>query len=679
MSRAFVRILLLAALAFALVTLSGCGGAYNSSKGGPVSVQLTQPPSPFLMPGSTTGLVATVANDTSNKGVAWTCSTPGGGSCGSFSPSTTGYQIDTVYTAPTSGPAGAITMPVTVTATSLADGSKSASTTINVYVATPALLSGQYGFVLEGFASFGLVGSVTLDGNGNITGGEGDGSANSFYTTVPTITGNYTVDPTGHGSITFNLTNTSCCGTFTQTHSLTVTSTSHAVISEIDQFNGLTIGGIGSLDLQTAGPTFSPSQVSGGYSFTLTGFSSAAVKASGGTGLNGSWAGIFTADGINAISGGILDVNYAGGAPAFTSTPFTGSFTAPDTFGRGTLTFLGANAGNNATYAYYIVTPEVLRLTVGDQTTANYAGNTGSAFGQGAVGTTDAALSGGYVFSDLGFDIPGSAMGAAGQFTADGNGNITTGLMDLNDSGNSGALMTGVPFSGTYSISGSPRGTIVGPGGQTYNIYLTDPGLNLLDPNNSSGTGGVLLLETDASFGAIGLAIPQTNASSATLQGPYAILLSDQNGPPNSDGGFTASIGAPSNSGPGTFSGEGDFQTQNTVNPVTGPVTGTFVADATNPGHFAGTIITTPGFPNDTPVGKSGPVAGAEKVSFYLANNSQGFIVETDTVAPVTGILEAQDPPRNAAAAVAHAELAQQSGPQAIKRVKGPQAPATKQ
>ncbi len=78
---------------------------------------------------------------------------------------------------------------------------------------------------------------------------------------------------------------------------------SHLVISEADQFNGLTIGGVGSMDLQTAGPNFTAAQVSGGYSFTLTGFSAAAVKAAGGTGLNGSWGGIFTADGVGAITG----------------------------------------------------------------------------------------------------------------------------------------------------------------------------------------------------------------------------------------------------------------------------------------------------------------------------------------------------------------------------------------
>ena len=85
--------------------------------------------------------------------------------------------------------------------------------------------------------------------------------------------------------------------------------------------------------------------------------------------------------------------------------------------------------------------------------------------------------------------------------------------MDLNDSGNSGTLDLGVSWAAsTYSVSGSPRGTITGPTGQTYNVYLTDPNLNLLDPNNSSGGGGALLLETDSTFSAIGTLVPQPDS-----------------------------------------------------------------------------------------------------------------------------------------------------------------------
>ena len=234
------------------------------------------------------------------------------------------------------------------------------------------------------------------------------------------------------------------------------------------------------------------------------------------------------------------------------------------------------------------------------------------------MGTTNAALTGSFVFGDLGFDVPGNGIGSAGEFTTDGNGNITAGIMDLNDSGNSGTLDLGLSWaSSSYSISGSARGTVTGPSGQTYNVYLTDPNLNLLDPNNTSGGGGALILETDSTFSAIGMLVPQPAPSSATLQGPYAILLSDQNNPAHSDGGFV-----------------GDFV-------VVGPLAGTFAADASHPGRFTGSITTTPAFPNGA---LGGTTPGTEQVSYYLASGSQGFVVETDSSAPVTGLVEVQDP-----------------------------------
>ncbi|MGD1080563.1 MAG: hypothetical protein ABR881_19770 [Candidatus Sulfotelmatobacter sp.] len=637
------RFPLLCLVILALAILSACGSGYDSPPGtttGTLTVQMAQAPPPAIAAGGTAGIVATVLYDKKNGGVSWSC-TPVG-TCGTFSPATTGYQIATLYTAPTSGPAGALNIPVTITATSVTDSTQTASATTTVQVATPALLQGQYAFVLEGYASFGMVGSITLDGNGNVVSGEGDASANGFYSTIPSITGTYTLDPTGHGTLALSLNNTGCCGTLAQTHAITCASTkagvcSHLLISEADQFNGLTIGGVGSMDLQTAGPNFSAAQVSGGYSFTLIGFSAAAVKAAGGTGLNGSWGGIFTADGAATITDGIFDTNTSGGAPSYSSIPFTGTFTPPDANGRGTLT-LSTNGGTS--YAYYIVTPEVLRLT--SMTNLGYAGNTGSAYGQGTVGTTNAALTGSYVFGDLGFDVPGNAMGAAGQFKANGNGGITAGIMDLNDSGNSGTLDLGLSWAASaYSISGSPRGTITGPSGQTYNVYLTDPGLNLLDPNNSSGGGGALLLETDSTFSAIGTLVPQPTPSSAALQGPYALLLSDQNSPANSDGGFVGDFVV--SPGAGTFAGEGAFQGQgtNSATLIVGPVAGTFTADSNNPGRFTGTVTTTPAFPN----GKlAGTTPGTEMVSYYLASGSQGFVVETDTAAPVTGLVEVQDP-----------------------------------
>jgi hypothetical protein len=635
------RILALSALTATLVALCACGNGIDKlpgtgSSGGALSVQFAQAPPASLNAGQSVGIVANVVNDTKNGGVTWSCAPAG--ACGSFNPSTTGYSITTLYTAPMNlnGPITPnLGHSVTITATSVSDSTQSATVTItNIYQ--------QYAFSLESYGAWGMVGSVVLDGNGNILSGEADVSTNLFYNFVPSITGTYALDSSGHGYISMTLNNTPCCGTFQQTLGMTAVSNSHLIIAEEDQFNGFTVGGIGSMDLQSAGPGFSAAQLTGGYSFTLTGYD-------GAQSFNGSWGGVFSADGVGTISGGMFDTSLGSG---LVSVPFTGTFTAPDASGRGSLIFQGVNCPpppattcNPAAYAYYLVTPEVLRLTTENLDSASppivstsFAGNSGTAFGQGSVATTNAALSGSFIFRDFGFTSTangGEQGAAAGQFTTDGNGNFTAGIMDLNAFGTVSTLSLA---GATYNIAGSPRGTIKGPSGQTYNVYLTDPNLNLLDPNNTAGTGGALLLETDAA-NMIGIVIPQTDAT-AVPSGSYGIFLSDQASPPDSDGGFTGQFTV-STMNAGTFSGEGDFQGtgQSNATPIVGPLSGTFSADSANPGRFTSSITTAPAFPTAA-VGDTTP--GTENVSIYMANGSQGFIVETDSIAPVFGGVEAQ-------------------------------------
>jgi hypothetical protein len=681
----------------------GAGGS-TAVDGGKLTVQLTQGPPATMQSGQQSGLFATVFNDKNNAGVTWSC-TPAN-ACGSFTPGTTGYLIDTLYIAPA---LPVINETVQITATSVADSTQSASASLLVY-AGETLLNGQYAIVLfPGNGSFGMVASVALDGNGNVTAGEADGSANGFYWSAPSITGTYTLDAAGHGDISLSLTDTTCCGTLQQTHGITATSNSHLVIAEEDNFNGLTIGAVGSMDLQTAGPAFSGSQVSGGYSFTLAGYSHAA-------GENASWGGIFTADGTATtgtpgnVTGGIFDENVGnnGGGSGYNSAlatpsaglPFTGTYTAPDASGRGIITLssspdtpgpCGASPLPACTqYVYYLVTPEVLQLT--SMTNVGNAGNTGSAFGQGSLATaandTNAALSGGFVFSYYGFgdnNNGGDSGAAAGQFATDGSGTVTGGIMDLNVA-NGGSptpsiATTGISLTGsTYSFAGSPRGTFTDPSGQVYNVYLTDPNLNLLDPNNTSGGGGALLLEANnpsAPYGnAIGVLLPQADAATAALAGSYAVMLSNQSnlgGCCNYDGGLTGDLTV-STTAPGTFSGEGDFQGSgaNNATLTTGPLTGTFTADATNPGHFTGTIVTAPAFPLE--IGATTP--GTENVDFFLANGSQGFVIETDTIAPVFGVVEAQGTITGAAAVATRHPRAQQqqrSHPKNLLQITGEQ------
>src|SRR2546429_692400 len=112
----------------ALPILAGC--AANSTPAPaptPVSVLVT-PSSTTVAPGTSTQVTASVTGDSAGKGVSWTvtCSTQ---QCGSVSPASTPSGVPTTYTAP-SPPSTSLT--VTITAASVADGSKAASAVITV-------------------------------------------------------------------------------------------------------------------------------------------------------------------------------------------------------------------------------------------------------------------------------------------------------------------------------------------------------------------------------------------------------------------------------------------------------------------------------------------------------------------------------------------------------------------
>src|SRR5580658_3210494 len=312
------RILVAALITVALATLSACSGIDKlpGVSAGALTVQIVQAPPAAVAAGGTANLAANVLNDKANAGVTWSCAPTS--ACGSFNPTTTGYQVTTVYTAPVAPANGPITpnlaYPITITATSVTDSSQSASVTINAAQKYAISLPQGGWFWCNVCASYGLAGSITLDGLGNILGGEVDWDASGgqgTLTVLPT-TGTYSLDATGHGTLSISLE-----GDF-ETHGITATSNSHLVIAEEDQFNGYTVGNVGSMDLQTA------LQPGPGFSFTLSGYR-------GLVSWNGSWGGIFTADGTATattpgnITGGIFDENLGnnGGGTGYNSEAAT--------------------------------------------------------------------------------------------------------------------------------------------------------------------------------------------------------------------------------------------------------------------------------------------------------------------------------------------------------------------
>ena len=618
-----ILLLVAVVLVVAVVALSGCGVVAQQS-GSPIMVTITTPPPSSIPAGGTASVAATVSNDTAGAGVSWSC-TPSS-ACGSFNPVSTMSGASTMYTAPSAAPAGG---QVAIIATSMTDSGKKANTSVMITGSSSnASLKGKYALLLT--AATGnqgtsvIAASITADGNGLITGGVEELTAPGFYDLVDVITdGTYSIDASGHGTMLIHTANKE-----TLKFSFVLTSASHALMVEVDGDPAS-----GTLDLQQpAGASFTAAQVSGNYSFAMDGIdNSGAFK-------HMSLAGSFAADGIGALTSGTLDINNGG---AFSTASFTGTFTAPDANGRGTMHL---NTGKS--FVYYIISPKVLRILEGDN--LSFVG--GSAYAQGSAGSTVAALSGKFVYQHHGWSSPGRTV-TAGQFSADGTGRITPGVSDANFGGSPTIVNMGKAVTGMYLISGSPSGTLTlsdAAGTSTFNLYLVDPALNILDPGNPTGGGGALLLHTDASIIGTGILIPQVVSGSPTFSQNHVLNLVNSVDTANmATVNEVHLVGRLASDGAANFTGTADYgqNSSNTQIVVQGnTLSGTFAADSVNAGHFTGsfTLGTDPAiavFPFIA------PAVSMFQVSYYQASASQALVIQTATSADAWGYLLKQQLP----------------------------------
>ena len=279
-------------------------------------------------------------------------------------------------------------------------------------------------------------------------------------------------------------------------------------------------------------------------------------------------------------------------------------------------------------FAYYIVNAKAIRLLEAD--TLFLTG--GSAFTQGTGSLTVANLAGNSVLAEAGATTQGSqSLGLAGEVTVDNNGNGSAGFMDVNEGGSvANGSITGSTFSGfsaargMLTLGGSVASTV-----QNFQVYLVDPGVNILDPNSSSGGGGALLLDIDGQAIGTGEVVPQ--ASSPQFNGNYglniqAFTTSNPNSnpqPPCVECDLVAQVSATGSS----LTGTGDLN--NNLNLVAAQaITGSLTADGSNPGRLTGSIT----------IG----TFGTFNVTYYQASNSQLVLVETDNGQVGTGVVIAQ-------------------------------------
>jgi len=593
----------------------------------PISVSISPAPPSTIQPGEHVVIGATVSNDTSDAGVKWSC-TPSA-TCGSFSLVSTPSGVSTTYTAPVSAPAGNT---IAIIATSIADSSKSDRvTTAFTGTASSATLNGQYAFFVTSptgnRGSTSLAGSVRLQGDGSIDGGVVDiispavldlqDQILSTSSNSPPGTSSYGVDANGRGNMSLHTANGQ-----TLQFSFVLTSATHASLTEIDGNPGS-----GSLDLQqrpTAG--FTASQIKGGYSFTMTGTSKtdSETKVSSG--------GILTADGDAGVSNGTLDVNIGG---VMSSSSFTGSFSAPDSNGRGTLVL-----SSGRTLTYYIISPKALRIFEAD----NIALMGGSAYAQGG---SVVFLANNMFYQHSGWSSAGLTVTAGEFFIPEGDVAITTGISDSNTGGSPTVPSTGIRVTGS-SGTDNPNGTgtlnlVDAAGSSTFNLYVVDFNVDMLDPGNSApnffgGAGNALLLHTDANINGTGTLIFRRQPSFPLFLGNNTLQLTNPVITSTATNELDL-VGLVTGDGVGLLAGGvADYDQNGSVGPVRdAPVTGVFSADNDNPGRLTGSMtVTTPSLAAYPFISSS---ATTFHVSYYQINASQAFVIETDSSANVSGYL----------------------------------------
>lgn len=174
-------------------------------------------------------------------------------------------------------------------------------------------LNGTYVFSTTGLNSstaplfVTMVGSLTANGSGGITGGTVDligvNAGVSSPAAQPITDGSYSVGADGRGQIHFDT--TTRAGPVTITLDFVLISSAHGLVTEYDG-NGI---GSGTLDLQSA---ITQSQLAGSYVFSLSGTAA--------NGTSPTWTiGAFTLNSTGAVLTGQEDVNQAGsysGAPS---------------------------------------------------------------------------------------------------------------------------------------------------------------------------------------------------------------------------------------------------------------------------------------------------------------------------------------------------------------------------
>jgi hypothetical protein len=237
---------------------------------------------------------------------------------------------------------------------------------------------------------------------------------------------------------------------------------------------------------------------------------------------------------------------------------------------------------------------------------------------------SNASLTGQYAFSLTGIDPKGAYTASIGTFTADGDGQITGGLVDVLD------LSTGQSAS-TISVTGGSY--TIQPSGAGLALLKLSGGALQLSLSLQSSTGG-FLIESDLTATTSGGFSLQTASdfSLGALVNQYVFNLSGITFVPSGSGAAPISvIGEFNANGTGTVSG-GVMDTNNgnlTPSGATAIAPGTYQMDPSNGATF----------------GRGTMSFGGYTFAFYIVSSSQILVMEEDALGGSAGVATLQSGP----------------------------------
>jgi len=275
---------------------------------------------------------------------------------------------------------------------------------------------------------------------------------------------------------------------------------------------------------------FSNASLQGQYAFAMSGVDAV-------SGAYVARVGSFEADGHGNVTGGLEDVlNLSNAVPASQISLTSGTYRILPN-GKGSIT-LNASSGGSLQLSVCLKSNAEGFLVQVD----GAAATSGSLSLQTPADFAAGFLNGKYVFDFSGRSFAGatpSVISLIGQFAADGNGNVTGGVMDVNDSAfaPTGAMPVAAA---TYQLDSNGNGTNFGRGTialneRTYAFYVVDNAhIRMLEEDAQGGTQGEAVLQAGA--------IPTQNSA---FQGSFVFLsegfLTKGNfGPLGRAGRFTA-------------------------------------------------------------------------------------------------------------------------------------------